>query len=970
MARNLHFAATILLTGTLVALLTGCPPTPPDGNNRFTSADTNNGSRTDEGGGLPTAADGAEAEGEGSGGAEPREVVEPDVIRRIDNQLLVLNQYRGLTLVDLDAGTIETQVPTYGYPRDLYVSGDRAYVLVGYATDATIEDNLLHFDVQARLYVVDISNPAQAAIVSAFDLDGDLVDSRLVGDVLYAVCAQFQWYWADGTTGSGEVGAGGGVVPGDRAKVVKQQTSSSWVVSVNIADSENIHQVDEISFPGYSNIIQASDSGIFVAATDWDWWNGSGGTSITIVDISDPAGEMEVSGSVRVDGYVADRFKMDAYQGVLRVVSGGWWGGQNVTVTTIALDQVDGENDQEAVLGSYQLEGAAGESLFATRFDGNLAYIVTYFMVDPLFVLDLSDPANPSLAGSLTVPGWSTHIEPRGDRLIALGVDDTEGGRRVCVSLFDVSDPAQLSNPEFDGLIERVTFGENWSWSNAYSDVKSFTVLDDLLIVPFSGWSQEDGGYERLQFISWSPDGLDARGAVDLQGTVLRSLEYGGNYYAVTTEQLATIDATVLDAPEVTATLSLAQYVADYLEITPETDAEIIVQYDSADALVRTKGTDGAVLGQTNVAIANIVDTFVYGNALVIVGADWGLWSWETAVWSDTPHYDVAIVDCSDPAAPASSEIVRVELSPYWGWYWWGGYGPEVGIGMMDKRNTKQMGWWYPSGQVKNVFLVGDSLVLRGTAETYDSKIGDGQNTYQGFAIVDLANAALPQTTVGLAFDNVTALDQAGAKLYLSTQEVIDQTLFQEWWRPLCAYYVREITLAPLAAGPAANVPGAFVQYDAARDILTLRDYQWSTDGAATGSLRTVRWNGQDDVEELGTLALPNGGYGNALGRGNKIYLDGYDKGYQIYAAAIADDGTLTLSEAVPVTDQWGTILDAQGDSAYVTTGNVIARCDFSDTPPLLAEYTEIMGYPIKMRFASETAYAILGYFGIAELPL
>jgi len=990
MSKWMRATVVASLLGAAVCL-GGCPLFPPKNSNQFTSAETGNSYRGE--GQFDGLAPGADLAAEGEGEVAPREVVEPDVIRRSGNLLFILNQYRGLTLVDLDTETIVAQVPTYGYPRDLYVSEGRAYVLVGYATDCTPEGNTLRFDVQARLYVVDVTAPAEASIVSQFDLDGDLVDSRMVGDVLYAVCAEFQWYWAESGVGAdGSVvtvgtrpaeesamgmspSSGAGAAAGKRVgvaacqgmaksrKIVKQQTSSSWVTSVNIADPGNIYEADSISFAGYGNVIQASDTGIFVASPDWDWWGGGSGTTITYVNISDAAGGMAVQGSVTVNGYVADRFKMDAYNGVLRVVSGGWWDDRKVYITTVDLSLLDSEADQDAVLGTYELEDAIGETLFATRFDGDKAYIVSYFLVDPLFVVDLSDARNPTVAGTLTVPGWSTHIEPMGDRLIALGVDDTDG-RRVCVSLFDVSDPARLSDPDFNGLIDRVTFGEDWSWSSAYSDVKAFTVLDDLLIVPFSGWSYEAGGYNRLQFITYNENDLEAKGTVDLQGDILRSFEYGDKYYSVTTEQLATIDASNLDALEVTHRLTLAEYVADFLELSPEVAAEIVISYDTAATLVRTLGPENAVLGEVSVPMDNLTDTHAYGNAVVLVGADWGVWG-ETD-WADPPHYEVVVVDCSDPAAPAVGDIARVEMEPSWDWwYWYGGYGPEM---LVDKGATKQMGlsWraWYPT---RNTFLVGDSLVLRGHADTFDSYFGEEETAYQGLAVVDLTDPALPYVTVGLAFQQVASLDQAGGKLYLGTQVVVEQLPPFEWWWPLCAYYVQEISVSPLTIGPAANVPGTFVQYDAGRDILTLRDFQWVANNM-TGYLRTVRWDGGEEVEELGDLSLPASA-SQVLGRGEKVFLDGYDNGYTVYAVSVGSGGELTLGEGVMVTDQWGTLLDAHGNSAYINAGNVIARYDFSEAGRL-ADVVEVMGYPLKMRFGTEKAFAILGYVGVAELSL
>ena len=122
----------IVLTASL-----GCP-LPPKTVLEFTSADVrgNNGPIT-----LDDALEGAPSAGEaeGDGASVTREVVEPDIIRRDGSLLYVLNQYRGLTIADLDTQEILSQVSTRGYPRDLYIEAGRAYVLVSYAQDVTVD---------------------------------------------------------------------------------------------------------------------------------------------------------------------------------------------------------------------------------------------------------------------------------------------------------------------------------------------------------------------------------------------------------------------------------------------------------------------------------------------------------------------------------------------------------------------------------------------------------------------------------------------------------------------------------------------------------------------------------------------------------------------------------------------------------------------------------------------------------------
>jgi len=98
--------------------------------------------------------------------------------------------------------------------------------------------------------------------------------------------------------------------------------------------------------------------------------------------------------------------------------------------------------------------GKPGEQLYASRFIGTRGYLVTYRLTDPLYVLDLSNPADPQVAGELQVSGYSDYLFPLSDTLL-LGVgkdalsDDSSGDGRfawyqgVKLSLIDVSDPAR-----------------------------------------------------------------------------------------------------------------------------------------------------------------------------------------------------------------------------------------------------------------------------------------------------------------------------------------------------------------------------------------------------------------------------------------------------------------------------------------------------------------------------------------------
>ena len=49
---------------------------------------------------------------------------------------------------------------------------------------------------------------------------------------------------------------------------------------------------------------------------------------------------------------------------------------------------------------------APDERVYSVRFLGDTGYFVTFRQVDPLFAVDLSDPANPVILSALKIPGF------------------------------------------------------------------------------------------------------------------------------------------------------------------------------------------------------------------------------------------------------------------------------------------------------------------------------------------------------------------------------------------------------------------------------------------------------------------------------------------------------------------------------------------------------------------------------------
>jgi hypothetical protein len=199
-------------------------------------------------------------------------------------------------------------------------------------------------------------------------------------------------------------------------------------------------------------------------------------TEIHQFDLSGHAASYVASGSVR--GVVRDRWSMDEYRGHLRVAlqtgnlntfdDGAGRNGSNAILTLVRRGDRLVETGRVGGLGD-------GEEIQSVRWFDDLAVLVTFRQMDPLYTVDLADPAHPTLMGELKIPGFSGYLHPIGhDRLLGLGTDATRQGRSrgAMVSLFDLSD---LRHPTQTG---RHTFGPQ-TYLSAVDDPRGFTWLPD-----------------------------------------------------------------------------------------------------------------------------------------------------------------------------------------------------------------------------------------------------------------------------------------------------------------------------------------------------------------------------------------------------------------------------------------------------------------------------------------------------------
>jgi hypothetical protein len=277
----------------------------------------------------------------------------------------------------------------------------------------------------------------------------------------------------------------------------------TWIASIDVdGDGTPIGSAGIVST---GDTVYASTSNLYVATQNWDWrWGGpvplaveDGATETapeedpgpppTLIHqfrLDDGTGATYVA-SGQVEGRLLNQFAMSEYNGDLRVATttDDWGGFGEQSESTVFVLRPEGEELR-------QISSVSGlgkdEQIYAVRFIENLAYVVTFRQIDPLYVIDLTDPANPVEAGELKIPGYSAYLHPVGEGLLlGVGQDATDEGRTTGtqLSLFDVSDP---TNPQ---RISTLPIG---GYSEVEWDHKAFLYwpADGTIVLPVSpGWS-------------------------------------------------------------------------------------------------------------------------------------------------------------------------------------------------------------------------------------------------------------------------------------------------------------------------------------------------------------------------------------------------------------------------------------------------------------------------------------------------
>ncbi|MEU8247017.1 beta-propeller domain-containing protein [Nonomuraea sp. NPDC048916] len=385
-----------------------------------------------------------------------------------------------------------------GYqPAELLVSGDRALVLMrggGMVFDAIAPMG------ETRYLLVDLSG--QPRVLSTIKPEGEYVDARMVGSTVRLVTRSQPGITfprpADATSEAErtkinqatvrrapleawlpevEITDASGAtrkhsVPCERVSHPADYTGTSLLTlhTIDLAQGVTAAGTDPISLAADGDIVYGTGQSLYVASNPRWWWpvqppavedapqapvteptpseptpktpateEPQEETEVHRFDIGKPGAPAYVA-SGKVPGRLLNQYSLSEHDGHLRIATTLTSTDQRTSSSSVYVLEAAGMRKVGEVGGLGK-----GERIYSVRFLGPVGYCVTFKQVDPLYTIDLRDPAEPRVTGELKITGYSAYLHPAGEgRLIGIGQEAGQQGRTLGsqVSLFDVSDPA------------------------------------------------------------------------------------------------------------------------------------------------------------------------------------------------------------------------------------------------------------------------------------------------------------------------------------------------------------------------------------------------------------------------------------------------------------------------------------------------------------------------------------------------
>lgn len=399
--------------------------------------------------------------------------------------------------------------------------------------------------------IYDITDRANPKLQNKTELDGRLLTSRLIDNKIILASVYDVAIYDDTDTlrkkciPSYYVNGESSFVSIENIKILNNEENQKNYLTIGIISLEDINAKPQVTavLGGGENAYCDSQNMYFaktvyskgeeITSADGNsvsYTPGKPTTGIFMFDISGDLAQYKAYGEV--DGTIDDQFSMDKSGKYFRIATTVPSDGSNITVLDEKLQKVG------------EITGLSkGERIYAVRFIGDTAYVITFRQTDPLLIIDLSDPKNPTLKGELKIPGFSDYLHPYSENLlIGIGFDGTENGTNgsLKVSLFDISDsqnPREISKAIFRGTSVN---------SQATSNHKAFLWIDGTkeFAIPITKYDYNGGMISYLSVMRVNENnkleitGSYGENALPLNSEILRGTYIGNTIYTISNNEI------------------------------------------------------------------------------------------------------------------------------------------------------------------------------------------------------------------------------------------------------------------------------------------------------------------------------------------------------------------------------------------------------------------------------------------------
>ena len=437
------------------------------------------------------------------------------------------------------------------YVAGLYLSQDGSKLVVlgsqyqVYAYDEAARSEIMiypyHSSVNTFLSVYDVSEKASPELARNLTLSGSYFNSRMIGNYVYAVVSQPTYLVNDNV-----------VLPQVYENAEASEIEPSRIYYVDVVDNYftfttfiGLNILDDAQEPTNMTVMMGGTSNMYVSLSNiyvtYPTWSEQGQyTSIYRVRVKGSELTFEAKGSV--PGYVLNQYSMDEYNGHFRLAT--TWQKTTQMNNVYVLDM------NLSTVGKLE-DLAKEERIYSARFMGDKCYLVTFRQIDPFFVLDMSNPTEPKVAGELKIPGYSSYLHPYDENyVIGLGKEDSN----VKLSLFDVTNvnaPTEIAKYIVEG---------DWTDSEALGEPKAFLFdkQKELLVIPISKtnygvidarenetFAQQGGLWQGAYVFKLTTSGFTLRGGITHQENATSPEYYYGYDYSKWVHRALYIDNTL-----------------------------------------------------------------------------------------------------------------------------------------------------------------------------------------------------------------------------------------------------------------------------------------------------------------------------------------------------------------------------------------------------------------------------------------